>query len=416
MASTVQRLAAALLIITMLVPGVSASAAKVFENTETAGSVVEVDLSAIKLPESAWKDSIKNLQSAAIEAEIAKDKEAEKESVEESDKETVVGQKPVADASMAGMSIVLDQYFAVEGDLSLSAKVEIESITNPEVAAKVELMKKYENLGVAVVDSYLNVREEPHAEGRIIGKMVNNSACSILGEVDGWYHIKSGEVSGYVSSAYIVTGEEAMAIAMEDAALRARVNTEELNVRKGPGVEYEAITQITTNERYEVVGEENGWTQIALASGETAYVASHYVVVEYSLLEAVKFEPISAATQFRLDVVNYALQFLGNPYVWGGTNPWTGADCSGYMQSVMATFGITLPRVSWQQAGAGAAVSLENLQPGDLVFYGAGGKVNHVAMYIGNGQIVHAISESRGIGITSMWVMSPMGFRNVIGE
>ncbi len=410
MASTVQRLAAALLIITMLVPGVSASAAKVFENTETAGLDVDVVPDDFKLSGDTWKDSIKNLQGIAIGSEIAKDKEA--------DKEIVVEQKPVADASMAGISIVLDQYFAVvdKGGLSLSAKVEIESITNPEVAAKVELLKKYENLGVAVVDSYLNVREEPHAEGRIIGKMVNKSACSILEEVNGWYRIESGEVSGYVSSAYIVTGEEAMAIAMEDAALRARVNTEELNVRKGPGVEFEAITQITTNERYEVVGQENGWTQIELASGETAYVSTDYVVVEYSLLEAVKFEPISAATQFRLDVVNYALQFLGNPYVWGGTDPWTGADCSGYMQYVMATYGITLPRVSWQQAGAGVAVSLENLQPGDLVFYGTGGVVNHVAMYIGNGQIVHAISESRGIGITSMWVMSPMGFRNVIGE
>ena len=416
MASTVQRLAATLLIITMLVPGVSASAAKVFENAETVGSITDVTPDDIKLSDSTWKDSIKNLQSAAIEAKIAKDKEAEKESVEESDKETVVEQKPVADASMAGMSIVLDQYFAVEGVLSLSAKVEIESITNPEVAAKVELLKKYENLGVAVVDSYLNVREEPHTEGRIIGKMVNNSACSILEEVNGWYRIKSGEVSGYVSAAYIVTGEEAMAIAMGDATLRARVNTEELNVRRGPGVEFEAITQITTNERYEVVGEENGWTQIELASGETAYVSSDYVVVEYSLLEAVKFEPISAATQFRLNIVNYALQFIGNPYVWGGTNPWTGADCSGYMQSVMATFGITLPRVSRQQAGAGVAVSLENLQPGDLVFYGTGGVVNHVAMYIGNEQIVHAISESRGIDITSMWRSTPMGYRNVIGE
>ena len=83
---------------------------------------------------------------------------------------------------------------------------------------------------------------------------------------------------------------------------------------------------------------------------------------------------------------------------------------------VMATFGITLPRVSWQQAGAGVAVGLESLQPGDWVFYGANGVVNHVAMYIGNGQIVHAISENRGIGITSLWVMAPMGFRNVIGE
>ena len=119
---------------------------------------------------------------------------------------------------------------------------------------------------------------------------------------------------------------------------------------------------------------------------------------------------------FRQNVVNYALQFLGNPYVWGGTSLTRGADCSGFVQSVLANFGVWVPRVSRQQAGAGVAVNSQTLKPGDLVFYGTGGVVNHVAMYIGNGQIVHAISESRGIGITSMWFSTPMGYRNVIGE
>lgn len=415
MASTVQRLVAAMLITSMLVPGVNASAAKVFGHAEDVSvdsdmETADVELPDMKIPVGAWNDSrIEQLYGAAIEKEMAEEKEANEIAKEE---------KPVADASMAGISVVLDQYFAAvdKGELSVSTEVEVERITNPEVAAKAELLDAYEVLGVAVVDSYLNVREEPNAEGRIIGKMVNNSACRILDEVNGWYRIQSGEVTGYVSADYIVTGDEAITLAMADARLRARVNTEELNVRKGPGVEYEAITQITTNERYEVLSEVDGWIQIELGSGESAYVASDYVEVEYSLLEAVKFEPISAATQFRLDVVNYALQFLGNPYVWGGTNLWTGADCSGYVQSVLATYGIWLPRVSRQQAGAGVAVSLADLQPGDLVFYGTGGVVNHVAMYIGNGQIVHAINENRGIGITSMWWTTPMGYRNVIGE
>ncbi len=415
MASPVQRLVAALLITSLLVPGVSASAAKVFEHTEEVSAIfdaedADVELPEINIPLSVLKDNrIEQLYGAVVEKEMTANKELKEEAKKE---------KPVTDASMAGISVVLDQYFAAvdNGKLTVSEKVEVDRITNPEVAAKAVLLDAYENLGIAVVESYLNVREEPHAEGRIIGKMVNNSACNILEEVNGWYRIKSGEVTGYVSSAYIVTGDEAITLAMEDAALRARVNTEELNVRKGPGVDYEAITQITTNERYEVLSEVNGWIQIELGSGESAYVSADFVEVEYSLLEAVKFEPISAATQFRLDVVNYALQFLGNPYVWGGTNLWTGADCSGYVQSVLATYGIYIPRVSRQQAGAGEAVNLANLQPGDLVFYGTGGVVNHVAMYIGNGQIVHAINESRGIGITSMWWTTPMGYRNVIGE
>lgn len=405
MASPVQHLAAALLITSMLVPGVDASAAKVFENAAEVGLI-----SNIELPDDVKKDnSIEAFYGAVIESEAAEENVATREVKEE---------KPVADASMAGISVILDQYFAAvdNGELSVSTKVEVDRITNPEVAAKAELLDAYEVLGITVVDSYLNVREEPDVEGRIIGKMVNNSACNILEEVNGWYRIESGEVSGYVSADYIVIGDEAIALAMEDARLRARVSTEELNVRKGPGVDYEAITQITTNERYEVLQVADGWVQIELGSGESAYVSADFVEVKYSLLEAIKFEPISAATQFRMDVVNYALQFLGNPYVWGGTSLQYGADCSGYVQGVLGHFDIWLPRVSRQQAGAGVAVSLAELQPGDLVFYGSGGVVNHVAMYIGNGQIVHAISESRGIGITSMWVMTPMGYRNVIGE
>lgn len=406
MASSVQRVIAALLISSLLVPGVNTLAARTTDTSDV-GLVEAAD----------FAESIEN-----SDQEIRSERDvqgSEDEKIKESfDNQVMTVEPQMVDASLAGVSVVLDQYFAAvgNGELSVSEEVEVERIVSTETDAKAAVLDQYENLGIVVVDSYLNVRVEPHSEGRIIGKMVNNTACNILEEVDGWYRIQSGEVSGYISAQYVLTGDEAVARAMEDAKLRVRVNTKALNVRKGPGVEYEAITQITSNERYDVLQILEGWVEIALGGSETAYVSADYVEIGYSLGEAVKFEPISAATQFRINVVDYALQFLGNPYVWGGTNLWTGADCSGYVQSVMATFGITLPRVSWQQAGAGTPVSLNELQPGDLVFYGTGGVVNHVAMYIGNGQIVHAISETRGIGITSMWVMTPMGYRNVIGE
>ena len=294
--------------------------------------------------------------------------------------------------------------------------MKVARIASEEIAAKAVVLDQYEHLGIVVVDNYLNVREKPSLEGRIIGKMLNYSACNILDTLNGWYYIESGEVTGYISADYVVTGDEAVKLAMEDAKLRAAVNTEALNVRKGPSIDSEVLTQITTNERYEVLEVLDGWVKIALGSYEVAYVAAEYVEVGYSLVEAIKFEPVSEATLFRQNVVNYALQFLGNPYVWGGTSLTRGADCSGFVQSVLANFGVWVPRVSRQQAGAGVAVNSQTLKPGDLVFYGTGGVVNHVAMYIGNGQIVHAISESRGIGITSMWFSTPMGYRNVIGE
>lgn len=324
----------------------------------------------------------------------------------------------VVDASMAGLSQALDEYFAAvsKRTVSVSYEMKVARIASEEVAARSAALEPYEHLGIVVVDNYLNVREKPSLDGRIIGKMLNYSACNILETLNGWYYIESGEVTGYISAEYVVTGDEAVKLAMEDAKLRAAVNTEALNVRKGPSVESEILTQITTNERYEVLEVLDGWVKISLSSYEVAYVAAEYVEVGYSLVEAIKFEPVSEATLFRQNVVNYALQFLGNPYVWGGTSLTRGADCSGFVQSVLANYGIWVPRVSRQQAGAGVAVNSQTLKPGDLVFYGTGGVVNHVAMYIGNGQIVHAISESRGIGITSMWFSTPMGYRNVIGE
>lgn len=324
----------------------------------------------------------------------------------------------VVGASMAGLSQALDEYFAAvsKRTVSVSYEMKVARIASEEIAAKAVVLDQYEHLGIVVVDNYLNVREKPSLEGRIIGKMLNYSACNILDTLNGWYYIESGEVTGYISADYVVTGDEAVKLAMEDAKLRAAVNTEALNVRKGPSIDSEVLTQITTNERYEVLEVLDGWVKIALGSYEVAYVAAEYVEVGYSLVEAIKFEPVSEATLFRQNVVNYALQFLGNPYVWGGTSLTRGADCSGFVQSVLANFGVWVPRVSRQQAGAGVAVNSQTLKPGDLVFYGTGGVVNHVAMYIGNGQIVHAISESRGIGITSMWFSTPMGYRNVIGE
>lgn len=335
---------------------------------------------------------------------------------EDTSSEQTEGQS--VDASMAGLSMVIDQYFEAvsSGTVSASYEVQVGRIASSEVAAKSVVLDNYEHLGIVVVDNYLNVRETPDLEGRIIGKMVNNSACNILEELDGWYYIESGEVTGYIAADYVISGDEAIALAMQDAKLRAVVHTDALNVRKEPSTDSEVLTQITSNERYEVLEILDDWVKISLGTEEVAYVAAEYVEVGYSLIEAIVFEPVSAATQFRNDIVNYALQFLGNPYVWGGTSLTKGADCSGFVKSVLANFDIWVPRVSRQQAGAGSAVTSSELQPGDLVFYGTGGVVTHVAMYIGNGQIIHAISESRGIGITSMWFSTPMGYRNVIGD
>ena len=124
-----------------------------------------------------------------------------------------------------------------------------------------------------------------------------------------------------------------------------------------------------------------------------------------------------AVSASRANIANYAIQFVGNPYVYGGTSLTSGADCSGFVQSVMKHFGISLPRTSRDQANCGRGISSSEMRPGDLVFYaGSGGTINHVAIYIGNGQVCHASNAKTGIKISTWNYRSPARIRNVLGD
>ena len=285
------------------------------------------------------------------------------------------------------------------------------------------VLNYYNKPGVSNVTNYLNIRQKPGMEEKIIGKLPSHAGCEILEELDGWYKIRSGNLTGYVSSDYILTGDAARNAAMEHAELMAIVSTDVLNARMEPSTEAKIWTQISNKERYHVVEQLDGWVKIEFdESGEngeavTAYVASEYVDVRYALDEAIKFSPAEENASFRSKVVNYALKFLGNPYVWGGTSLTKGADCSGFTLSVFKNFGISLPHYSGSQAKMGTAVKSSNMRPGDLIFYGnSSGTINHVAMYIGNGQVVHAASKRSGIKISTWNYRTPLKIRDIIGD
>ena len=281
----------------------------------------------------------------------------------------------------------------------------------------------YNKPGVSNVTNYLNIRQKPGLEEKVIGKLPSHAGCEILEELDGWYKIRSGNITGYVSSDYILTGDAARNAAMDHAELMAIVSTDVLNARMEPSTDAKIWTQITNKERYHVVEQLDGWVKIEFdESGDdgetaTAYVASEYVDVRYALDEAIKFSPAEENASFRSKVVNYALKFLGNPYVWGGTSLTKGADCSGFTLSVFKNFGISLPHYSGSQAQMGTAVKSSNMRPGDLIFYGnSSGTINHVAMYIGNGQVVHAASKRSGIKISTWNYRKPLKIRDIIGN
>ena len=275
----------------------------------------------------------------------------------------------------------------------------------------------YDNLGISNVDTYLNIREAPDVSAKVIGKMPSKSAGDILETLDGWYKIKSGPITGYVSSEFILTGPAAKDEALKVAELMAIVSTDRLNARSEPSTESAIWTQISNNERYAVLNQMDGWVEIELDTS-TAFVSTDFVDVRYALPEAVEFSELDGNQSLRNRMVNYALQFLGNRYVWGGNDPHTGADCSGFVKYICSNVaGVSLPRVSREQAKTGTRIDSSQMRPGDLVFYtGRNGVVNHVAMYIGNGQIVHAASRRSGIKISTWNYRNPYRIVNVLGD
>ena len=274
----------------------------------------------------------------------------------------------------------------------------------------------FSNLGIANVSNYLNVREEPSEDGKLVGKMSKNSGCEVYEIKDGWAYIKSGKVTGYVKAEYLLTGKEARDRADEVATDMAVCNSGGLRVREEPSTESPVITLVAEGEELEVVEQLDGWVKIML-DDEEAYVSADYVNIAKKLDRAVTQTELiygKGVSDVRVDLVDYAKQFLGNPYVWGGTSLTNGADCSGFVQSIFKNYGVSLPRTSSAQSTVGTKVSLSEAQPGDLVFYAKNGRVNHVAIYIGNGQVIHASNARTGIKISNASYRTPYAVKRVL--
>lgn len=293
---------------------------------------------------------------------------------------------------------------------------------------KAMVLNIYNDLGISIASGYTNIRKEAkipenNSDSNIIGKLPNGAAADIIEILDGWYKIKSGSITGYVSSDYIVRGQEAEDIALKKAELMAVIKGDVVNARKTPEIKSDNIwTQISNSEKYPVVKQLDGWIEIELEDDNNTYVSTDFVDVRYALNEAVKFNPKSSDissknSSLRSKVVNYALQFLGNPYVWGGESLTRGVDCSGFTMKVLGNFGYSLPHYSISQSGMGKKIDSSQMRPGDLIFYANNrGTINHVSMYIGNGQVVHAASRRSGIKISSWNYRRPVAIRNVIGD
>lgn len=278
----------------------------------------------------------------------------------------------------------------------------------------------YTNLGIANVESgNLNVRELPSTEGKLVGKLPKNAACEIVSTEGEWVQIRSGEVEGYVKTEFLLTGPEAKIKAAELIRSVAVSNTDGLNIREQPNTESEVVTQVAKGAELELLENQGDWVKVSI-DGEEAFVSSEYVDIKEKLDTAITMTELlygEGVSDVRVDLVEYAKQFLGNPYVWGGTSLTKGADCSGFVLSVFKKYGIALSHSSRAQANEGTKISTSELKPGDLVFYGNGkGTINHVAIYIGGSQVIHASSPKTGIKISNYNYRTPVKAVRVIND
>lgn len=199
----------------------------------------------------------------------------------------------------------------------------------------------------------------------------------------------------------------------------ANVSTK-LNIRSAPGVESDIVGKISAFGLMDIQDYQDGWCLVS--SGEVSgYVSADYLYSPEEtdhMIETVGVENLPVAEEVspvRQQLIDFASQFIGNSYVWGGTSLTNGADCSGYVQSVYREFGVELPRVSAAQAYAGAQISVSSAQPGDLIFYAKNGSIYHVVINLGGGQVLAASSAKKGICISNLdnshavWAVDVLG-------
>lgn len=371
------------------------------------------------------------------------------------EEKTTVADTDVNSIPAAGVSLVFSDHTQAGNAKEIELRAEREAWISEQIAIAVAAAEAeaaaaaeraiYTDVAIAQVNNYVRVRAEANTESEVLGKLYNNSAATILETTeDGWYKITSGNVTGYVKCEYVVVGDEELA--REASTRYATVTCTTLFVRKEPSTEAKIVTMLPKDDDFVVVDEsmrDSGWVKVTTSEGE-GYVSTDYVELRTEFVtaeskeeeearlkkeEEARRKAAAAAEAARKKkeqqsssssssntsytaptssngqaVVDYASQFVGNPYVYGGTSLTNGADCSGFVMSVYAAFGVSLPHSSKSMRSVGYEVSTSEMQPGDIICYSG-----HVAIYAGNNTVVHASNKKEGIKYTS-----PASYKKII--
>lgn len=399
-----------------------------------------VSASALNLPLAAGSASVTE-SSAAGETDSASESDADSsDETSEKTQSTVSGTDLKKESETEKTDPVKEIEKKVIEDTQSTAE-----LAAAEAASMTDEEKEFSNLVIAKVQRYVNIRSDASENSEVVGKLYDKSVGTYLSEKDGWYEISSGNVTGYVKAEYCVTGKEAVDLAKEIGTRIATVTTTTLKVREDASTEAAVLGLVPIEEELTVVEEQDGWVKVDIEEGY-GWVSKDYVDLRTDFVKAESkaeeearlaketeerrkaqasasanaakpesggsknynsassFIPAGGGSASGNAVAQFALQFKGNPYVYGGTSLTNGADCSGFVMSVYKNFGVDLPHSSSADRHVGSAVaSLEEAQPGDLICYSG-----HVALYIGDNQIVHASTKKTGI------IVSRANYRNIV--
>lgn len=305
-------------------------------------------------------------------------------------------------------------------------------ITGEEAEA---LAESIGNKFVTVDATNLNLRSEPNTDSEILTTLSSGEKYVVKGEEPGFYKIEvDASLTGYISKEYCyVTVEFKQAISTKEALRKEKEQKEREDeaasayndlqsvINEQPSLSITDIT-IVPNPIIDV----GTYKEYSKQEEETVKKDELTKIEEYtdtsktgpgsdfdktkeekSVTEVSNDEVGKVVSATRTAIVAYAKQFLGNPYVFGGSDLINGTDCSGFTQQIYKKFGITTGRSSRDQAANGKSINFADAEPGDLIFYASGDYINHVAMYIGDGKIIHASNSTTGIIISNRDYRTP---------
>ncbi|MBR5598160.1 MAG: SH3 domain-containing protein [Lachnospiraceae bacterium] len=360
-----------------------------------------------------------------------------------------------------------------ENEVTSISENDLETAVGSISENNVEVTKEeyeYDHLAFAHVDDYVNVRSEPSTDSAIVGKIFDGAVAEIIseaGENRDWYEIVSGNVTGYIKAEFFLRGREAADLMDKYIVLYGNVNVERLNVRSLPQEDSKKIGFLEQGDKVRILEEGDTWHKIQYKENQEGYTKAEYLNIgeEFSYaktmeeLEEIKkkeqkkareeqelkmaqqtaetegnaeaageevpsleTEVIQANTsgtqaELRQQIIDYAMQYLGNKYISGGQSLEGGTDCSGFTCFVYADFGYSISRTPQGQfTGSGRSIDYSQIQPGDIICYSSnGGKsCTHVALYMGDGQIVHSANSRKGVITQNADYDRIIGVKNII--